>query len=149
LDGELVRARVYRKSQALDTMESRKGGSSTPSYSQAVSSRGKKPLETVKGFLGEGKQNNRDTQEQNNSRKEARKEKGVEKNNQNAETKKQNGLCKPKTSITPIVVLSDPALQAHRDHMMTYAIICKVMGLWPTEKALQAWIKNHQNRKGI
>lgn len=46
------------------------------------------------------------------------------------------------------MVLSDPALQAHREHMATYAVICKFMGLWPMEKALHAWIKNHWEPKG-
>lgn len=32
--------------------------------------------------------------------------------------------------------------------MQTYAIISKFMGLWPTEKALQTWIKNHWKPKG-
>lgn len=32
--------------------------------------------------------------------------------------------------------------------MGTYAIICKFMGLWPTEKALQTWIKYHWKPKG-
>eukprot|EP00253_Pinus_taeda_P032565 PITA_32565 len=39
-------------------------------------------------------------------------------------------------------------LQAHREHMQTYAIICKFMGLWPTEKALQTWIRKHWKPKG-
>jgi len=46
------------------------------------------------------------------------------------------------------VVLNDPALQAHRDHMQTYAIICKFMRLWTIEKALQTWIKYHWKPKG-
>ena len=32
--------------------------------------------------------------------------------------------------------------------MVTYAVISKFKGLWPTEKALQAWIKNHWKPKG-
>ena len=44
--------------------------------------------------------------------------------------------------------MNDPALQVHRDHMQTYAIICKFMGLWPTEKYLQTWIKYHWKPKG-
>ena len=32
--------------------------------------------------------------------------------------------------------------------MVTYAMICKFMGFWPTEKALHAWIKNHWKPKG-
>jgi len=46
------------------------------------------------------------------------------------------------------VVLSDPALYVHREHMANYAVICKFMGLWPTEKALNAWIKNDWKPKG-
>jgi len=60
----------------------------------------------------------------------------------------QKGPCKPKAEVTPRVVLNDPSLQAHMDHMRTYVIICKFMGLWPTEKALQAWIKYHWKPKG-
>jgi len=30
----------------------------------------------------------------------------------------------------------------------TYAIICKFMGIWPTKKALQMWIKYHWKPKG-
>ena len=62
--------------------------------------------------------------------------------------KNQKGPCKPKAEITPRVVLNNPELQAHREHMQTYAIICKFMGLWPTEKALQTWIKYHWKPKG-
>lgn len=32
--------------------------------------------------------------------------------------------------------------------MKTYAIICKFMGLWSTEKALKTWIKYHRKPKG-
>jgi len=58
------------------------------------------------------------------------------------------GLYKPKSTITSQVVLSDPTLQVHRDHMTTYAVICKFMGIWPMEKALHAWIKNNEEAKG-
>jgi len=34
------------------------------------------------------------------------------------------------------------------EHMGNYAIICKFMGLFPTEKALQTWIKYHWKPKG-
>lgn len=62
--------------------------------------------------------------------------------------KAQKGPCKPKAEVTPRVVLNDPALQAHRDHMRTYAIICKFMAVWPIEKALQSWIKYNWKPKG-
>jgi len=45
-------------------------------------------------------------------------------------------------------VLNDPALQVHGEHMGIYAIIYKFMGLWPTKKALQTWIKYHWKPKG-
>ena len=54
---------------------------------------------------------------------------------QGTKDKRQKRPCKPKAEITPRVVLNDTALQAHRDHMRTYVIICKFMGLWPTEKS--------------
>lgn len=46
------------------------------------------------------------------------------------------GPCKPKSEVTPRVVLNDPVLQAHREHMSLYAIICKFMEVCPTEKTL-------------
>ena len=113
-------------------MEGCKRGSITPSYSQTVSSRDKKPLEAETGFLGGGKQDIKDTQEEENMREDVKREKRIEEYNQNSENKNQNGPCKPRTTITPRVVLSDSALQAHRDHMATYVVICKFMGLWPT-----------------
>ena len=67
------------------------------------------------------------------------KDKEEEDKKQGAKNKAQKGPYKPKAEVTPRVVLNDPALQAHKDHMRTYAIICKFMGLWPTEKALQTY----------
>lgn len=43
--------------------------------------------------------------------------------------KKQKGPCQLKAEITPRVTLNDPALQEHREHMGTNAILCKFMGL--------------------
>lgn len=58
------------------------------------------------------------------------------------------GICKPKKKEALRVVFSDPDIQAYRDHMMEHAIICKFMGLWPTERALCIWIKQHWRPKG-
>lgn len=58
------------------------------------------------------------------------------------------GVCKPKKKEALRVVFSDPDIQAYRDHMMEHAIICKYMGLWPTERALCQWIKQHWRPKG-
>lgn len=53
-------------------MEGRKGGSSTPSYSQAVAIRGKKPIETTRGPLGEGKNNIEEEQDLTKTREDNR-----------------------------------------------------------------------------
>ena len=44
--------------------------------------------------------------------------------------------------------LNDLAIQSHRDHMKEHAIICKFMGLWPTERALHILIRSHWKPKG-
>ena len=71
------------------------------------------------------------------------KDKEEEDKMQGSKDKKQKGPCKPKVEITPRLVLNDLSLQVHKDHMRTFLIICKFMGLWPIEKALQTWVKNH------
>ena len=54
---------------------------------------------------------------------------------------KLQGRCKPKALDSVRVNITDPDLQEYRDHMSIYAIICKFMGFWPSEKALYQWIK--------
>lgn len=58
------------------------------------------------------------------------------------------GVCKPKKKDTLCVVLSDPEIQAYREHMIEHAIICNFMGLWPIERALCQWIKQQWRPKG-
>lgn len=91
-------------------MESREGRSSTPSHSQAVSNRLKKPLEAETRVLGGGKPENKSSQGQENMQEEVRREKRIEGENQNADTRNRTGPCKPRATITPQVVLSDPVL---------------------------------------
>jgi hypothetical protein len=43
--------------------------------------------------------------------------------------------------MIPKVILEDPQTQLYRDQMKTHALICKFMGLWPTERTLRNWIK--------
>lgn len=74
---------------------------------------------------------------------EVKQEKRIGGGNQTADTKNQTGPCKLRATITPLVMLSDLSLQAHREHMENYEVICKFMGLWLAEKASNAWIKNH------
>ena len=58
------------------------------------------------------------------------------------------GPYKPKSNIKPRLVLNDRALQVHIDHMPTYVVICKFMGIWSIEKALYIWIRNTSKTKG-
>lgn len=44
--------------------------------------------------------------------------------------------------------MNDPTLQEYKDHMTTYAMICKFMGLWPIEKNMFTWIRNEWKPKG-
>lgn len=59
-----------------------------------------------------------------------------------------NRPYKPRSTIKSRVVLSDMTLQAHRDQMETYVVICKFLGIWPTKKALYTWIRNYWKPKG-
>lgn len=130
-------------------MDGHKGGGSTPSYKHAVVSRGKKPMEKDRSPSKGRQRNSEEEQDGSKLRKNNRtKENEEEDKEQRTKDKAQKGPCKPKASVTPKVVLNDLALQAHREHMQTYAIICKFMGLWPTEKDLQLWIKYHWKPKG-
>jgi hypothetical protein len=57
-------------------------------------------------------------------------------------------LCKPKTTMIPKVILDDPQTQLYRDQIKTHALICKFMGLWPTERTLHNWIKYQWKPRG-
>lgn len=130
-------------------MESGKGGSSTRSYKDAVSSRSISPTRNSKdGMNYRNRDNEKETDGTRTKENNSTKEKEEEYKNFGSRDKKQKGPCKPKAEITPQVILNDPALQEHMEHMGTYAIICKFMGLWPTKKALQTWIKYHWKPKG-
>lgn len=75
-------------------------------------------------------------QEVNGTHEGARVEAKLGDRGQRSKSKATMGPFKPKYNIKPRVVLNDPALQEHRDHMATYAVICKFMGIWLTDKAL-------------
>ena len=103
-----------------------------------------KPLENDSVTNKERKRNMEEEKEGTKTKKNNdTKDKEEEDKMQGYKDKKPKGPCKPKVEITPRVVLNDLALQAHKDHMRTFVIICKFMGLWPIEKALQTWVKNH------
>lgn len=111
-------------------MEGHRGGRAYPSFKEVVASRGKKPLESTKGASGGGKETMEEERTGGNTEGiNGTKDKEGEDKKQGTEDKKQKGPYKPNAKINPRVVLNDPALQAYRDHMQTYAIICKFMGL--------------------
>jgi len=127
-------------------MAARRGGSSTPSYKGAVAGRDKTHLSNVRGIgEEENRSKEKETDGEKSNEKGNTKDKEEEDKNQGGkkEDVNQKGSCRPRANISPRVVLNNPALQEHREHMETYAIICKFMGVWPTEKALQTWIKYH------
>jgi hypothetical protein len=82
------------------------------------------------------------------NQQEASKEKEKGGSSQKTYFHKDNWGLQTQVDIIPRVILSDPALQAHRDHMTEHAIICKFMGIWPTERALHVWIRSHWKPKG-
>lgn len=46
------------------------------------------------------------------------------------------------------MTITDPEIQAYREHMAEHAIICKFMGIWPSERTLCQWIKQQWRPKG-
>lgn len=111
-------------------MDGGRGGSFTPSYKEVVANKSKIPLDKGRGKAEEGRRS-RDEETEGSKSEENDGTKDTEGNakKQRTKDKNQRGPCKPKTEITPRVVLNNPVLQAHRDYMQTYAIICKFMGL--------------------
>jgi hypothetical protein len=135
---------------AESNMSSKAGGKGTPSYKQVVVDRGKGPSNGVfKASVTRtpgsdpGKH-----QERSRDKNETMEEVAKETQNEAQETAKANGTegrnpCKPKTTMIPKVVLEDPQTQLYKDQMKTHVLICKFMGLWPTERTLCNWIKYH------
>jgi len=87
-------------------------------------------------------------EEEHEAEKQSRDEKEKETAPNPSSNKATQGACKPKKIETLRVVFTDPEIQAHREHMSEHAVICKFMGLWPTECALCQWIKQHWKPKG-
>jgi hypothetical protein len=55
---------------------------------------------------------------------------------------------KPKTTLIPNVILEDPQTQLFLDQMKMQTLICKFMGLLPTERTLCSLIKYHWKQSG-
>lgn len=67
---------------------------------------------------------NREEETECNKKKEKEGTKDEENDKkQGTKDMKQKGPCKPKAEITPRVILNNLELQAHKEHMQTYAII--------------------------
>jgi hypothetical protein len=131
------------------------GGKGTPSYKQVVVDRGKGTSNGVFKAPATGTSGSDPGKHQERSRdkNETREEVAKETQKEAQETAKANGTegrnpCKPKTTMIPKVVLEDPQTQLYRDQMKTHALICKFMGLWPTERTLRNWIKYHWKPNG-
>lgn len=115
-------------------MASPGGGSSAPSYNHIVANKNKetdlhhfkKPTE---GITEDNNTEKIKTHKQRANHEEDSREKRKEGSSQKDAPLRATGGCKPKSTITPWVVLSDPVLQVHRDHMTEHAIICKFMGM--------------------
>lgn len=118
-------------------MVGRTGGSTASSSSQAVTEGGKeargknfkKPSEKISEARGKEIVGRNEFQEQEGSQQETSKEKEKGGSSRKMAPTKTTGVCTTKLSIIPWVILSDPAIQAHRDHMEEHVIICKSMGL--------------------
>ena len=59
-----------------------------------------------------------------------------------------NGVCKPKKTNNLRVVINDPEIQAYREHMAEHAVICKFMGIWPSERTVCHWIRQQWKPRG-
>eukprot|EP00253_Pinus_taeda_P024056 PITA_24056 len=56
--------------------------------------------------------------------------------------------CKPKKKDSLRVTITDLEIQAYSKHMAEHDIICKFMGIWPSERTLCQWIRQQWNPKG-
>jgi hypothetical protein len=67
--------------------------------------------------------------------------------NTNAE-KKIPTTCIPQSEEIPQYEIISPLLGQDIQYMQDHTLICKFMGLWPSEKALLWWIKTRWKPKG-
>jgi hypothetical protein len=123
-------------------MVTKGGGSGAPSYRQVVVDRGKG--RGGGGFQGPTNRGIWDLCQMCTERIGTRKEDKLERRIMRTKARMTdpthpmgvggNNACKPKMTMIPKVVLEDPQTQEYRDQMRVHALICKFMGLWPTEK---------------
>lgn len=133
-------------------MAGRGGGNCSPSYNQIVANRNKETnlhrfKKSTKGITEDPNTGNIKPHEQRENHEEDSMEKRKEGSSRKDAPLRVIEGYKPKSTNTPWVILSDPVLQVHRDHIVTHAIICKFMWTWLTEKALHARIRYHWKPK--
>lgn len=103
------------------------GGNAAQSYSQVVTEGGneaggkhfKKPSRKVLEARGKETIRRNESQDQEGNQQETSKEKEKGGNSGKMTSTRTTGVCKPKSSIIPRVILSDPVIQAHKDHEIT------------------------------
>ena len=124
-------------------MSTKGGNNGTPLYKKVVVERGKGPRGI--GFkapmsstsrLEPKKSHESNQRKRDNMGEEARETQNVVQEMTSPNGAEGHNPCKPKTTMIPTVILEDPQTQLYRDQMKTHALICKFMGLWPTERTL-------------
>jgi len=116
-------------------MEAQGGGSSTPSYSNVFSNRGRarnknqtpQPLEVKTKNTETHKAEGNKTHAEQGTHEEDRQEEIAEDRGQRTENRNKMGPYKPKTITKPRVILNDPALQEHR---ITWQTMPLYINLW-------------------
>jgi len=61
---------------------------------------------------------------------------------------KSRSKYNPKAKKDSKLEIQDPRVAVYRDYMQKHTIICKFMGIWPIEKALNWWIQAKWKPKG-
>ena len=51
------------------------------------------------------------------------------------------GKCLPRAVKKPRFVIPENKLEEYRGYMKNHALICKLIGIWPSEKELLKWIQ--------
>jgi hypothetical protein len=61
---------------------------------------------------------------------------------------KMKGICLPRAVKKPRFVIPEKKLDEYRGYMKNHALICKFVGIWPSEKELMKWIQTKWQPKG-
>ena len=61
---------------------------------------------------------------------------------------KMKGQCLPRAVKKPRFVIPATKLDEYRGYMKNHALICKFIGIWPSEKDLWKWIQSKWQPKG-